>query len=78
MNLNDLKPGQLVRITPPHPHAGRSGRVLEVGTFELLTGGELTGALVDIGEAGLLVVAPEQLEPEELEQLPPGWGEFEV
>ncbi|WP_068786601.1 hypothetical protein [Paenibacillus phocaensis] len=78
MELKDLSPGQLVRITPPHPHAGRSGRVLEVGTFKLLSGGKLIGAKVDIREAGLLIVSPEHLERVEPDPISPGWAEIDI
>lgn len=78
MNLKDLKAGMFVRIIPGHPHAGSRGRIVEVGTYDLLTGGERTGAVVDIDEAGLLVVSPQYLERVEPDQLPSGWEEFDV
>lgn len=78
MDLEDLRPGLLVRILPPHPYAGSFGRIIEIGTFDTLLEGKRTGAKVDIGQSGLLIVSPEYLEQVESGLLPPGWEEFEV
>ncbi|MGG1878120.1 hypothetical protein ABDI30_11205 [Paenibacillus cisolokensis] len=80
MKYEDLTTGMLVRIAPGHQsgYGGRVGHVIRVGTIELLSGGTITGALVDIGEGGLLAVKAEDLEPVELDPLQPGWAEFEV
>ncbi|KGE21097.1 hypothetical protein [Paenibacillus wynnii] len=75
MKWDELKPGLPVRITAGY-HAGKTGKVLAVGTFE--GGPYRIGALVDILEPLLVIVGPEALE--ELPEYPllPGWEEFEV
>lgn len=78
MDLEDLRPGMLVRILPPHPYADSCGRILEIGTFDTLLKGKRTGAKVDIGQSGLLVVSPEYLKRVESGLLPPGWAEIDV
>ncbi len=78
MKLEDLKSGMHVRITSGHPHVGRIGYIVEVGSFDLLVSGKRTGAVVDIGEAGLLVVSPQYLERVEPDPLPLDWEEFDV
>lgn len=78
MKFEDLNRGMLVQVAPGHPHGGRRGRILEVGTFELLTSGKLFGAVVDIGEAGLLVVSPQYLERVEPDPLLTGWEEVDI
>lgn len=78
MYLEDLKPGLRVRITPDHPYAGRIGHIVKVGIFDLLHGGECTGAKIDIGEGGLIIVSSKHLEVVDPNPLPPGWSEFEV
>jgi hypothetical protein len=75
MKWEELKPGLPVRITAGY-HAGKTGKVLAVGTFE--GGPDRIGALVDIAEPLLVIIVPEALEKLPEEPLPPGWGEFEV
>jgi hypothetical protein len=75
MRWEELKPGLLVRITAGY-HAGKTGKVLAVGTFE--GGPYRIGALVDIAEPVLVILEPEALEKMLEKPLPPGWEEFEV
>lgn len=80
MKFKDLKPGLPVRLVTDHKsgYGGRGGIVLNVGTFELITGENRTGALVDIGEPCLLVVEPEGLEIVDLDPPNLGWEEFHI
>ncbi|KHL94581.1 hypothetical protein QW71_17020 [Paenibacillus sp. IHB B 3415] len=75
MKLEELKPGLPVRIMKGH-HAGKTGKVLAIGTFE--GGPKRIGALVDIVELVLVIVEPEDIEELPEEPLPPGWGEVEI
>lgn len=59
MRLEDLKSGLPVRITKGF-HAGKTGKVLSVGTFE--GGPKRIWALVDLGESLLIIVEPEGIE----------------
>ncbi|GIO46422.1 hypothetical protein [Paenibacillus azoreducens] len=80
MKYEDLKPGLPVRIAPDHTsgYGGRGGIVLDVGTFQLFSGEYRTGALVDIGEIGMLVVAAEDLEIVDISPPDLGWEEFDI
>lgn len=80
MKYEDIKPGMLVRITPQHPsgYGSRVGHVVRVGIIDLLSGGTITGALVDIAAGGLVAIKAEALEPVDPDQLPSGWAEFDV
>jgi hypothetical protein len=75
MKWDELKPGLSVRITAGY-HAGKTGKVLAVGTFE--GGAKRIGALVDIAEPLLVIMEPEALEEAPEEPLQPGWEEFEI
>ncbi|BFH65401.1 hypothetical protein [Paenibacillus azoreducens] len=80
MKYEDLKPGLPVRVATDHKsgYGGRGGIVLNVGTFHLISGEYRTGALVDIGENGLLVVAAEDLEIVDIDPPDLGWEEFDI
>ncbi|MEK3735529.1 hypothetical protein MKX64_24240 [Paenibacillus sp. FSL M8-0334] len=80
MIYEDLKPGMLVRIAPDHEsgYGGRTGHVIRVGTIELLSGGTIIGAIVDIDEGGLFAVEAEDLEPVDPDRTPPGWAELDI
>lgn len=78
MDVQDIMPGMLIRITSGHTYAGRSGCVVEVGVFESITGVKRRGAKIDIGEAGLLIVSPEQLEHVDIDRPKEGWEEFDI
>lgn len=75
MKLEDIRAGLQVRITEGY-HAGKTGKVIAVGTFE--GGPQRIGALVDIAEPVLLIVLPIALEKFPEEELLPGWEEFEI
>ena len=79
MKFEDLKPGLPVRIADDHKggFGGSGGIVLDVGTFQLLNGEYRIGALVDIGEARLVIEAA-HLEIVELPPPDPGWEEFNI
>ncbi|WP_160043107.1 hypothetical protein [Paenibacillus sp. USDA918EY] len=79
MKFEDLKPGLPVRIADGHKSGfgGRGGIVLDAGTFQLISGEHRSGALVDIGEARLVIEA-EDLEIVELPPPDPGWEEFNI
>lgn len=75
MKLEELHTGLPVRITKGF-HAGKTGKVLSVGTFE--GGPKRIGALVEIKEPGLVILEPEALEKLPEEPLPPNWEEVEL
>ncbi|KGE16249.1 hypothetical protein [Paenibacillus wynnii] len=81
MKIEELSKGLQVRIAEGHGsgHGGRSGVVIDVGTFKLLNGsGSITGAKVDIGEPLLVQVAAKDLSPLKEKPRKKGWGEFDV
>jgi hypothetical protein len=75
MKWEELKPGLPVRITAGY-HAGKTGKVLAVGTFE--GGPDRISALVDITEPVLVILEPEALKKLPAEPLQLGWEEFEI
>lgn len=80
MKFEELKQGLPVRIVESHKggYGGRRGIVLDVGTFPLISGGSRRGALVDIGETGLLVIEATYLEIAEIDPPDPGWEEYDI
>lgn len=75
MKLEELRVGLPVRITTGF-HAGKTGKVIAVGTFE--GGPKQIGALVDIADPVLVIAMPDELEKLPEAPLPPGWEEFEI
>lgn len=81
MKMEELHVGQPVRIADNHPstYGGRVGKVVTVGTLRLLDdSGVIEGAEVDIHEPFLILVAAEDLEQADINDLLPGWDEFEL
>ncbi|MDR9857834.1 hypothetical protein RJP21_30025 [Paenibacillus sp. VCA1] len=79
MKFEDLTPGLPVRIADGHKSGfgGRGGIVLDVGTFQLISGELRIGALVSTGEAKLVIEAAD-LEIVGLDPPDPGWEEFNI
>lgn len=79
MKFEDLKPGLPVRIADGHKSGfgGHGGIVLDVGTFQLISGELRIGALVSTGEARLVIEAAD-LEIVDLDPPDPGWEEFDI
>lgn len=74
-----MRTGLLFRIVDTHKneYGGRVGVVLDIGSFNLISGENRTGAIVDISEAILVIEANdlEVVEPDPPEQ---GWAEFDM